>query len=99
MAAWAVTIGSGYADLGGVTLIALYSAGRHTTADRWAHLGVDAAIVVVIVDGLTDPAPWGRPSSPASPCSWPGMSGAVSGYAPSAPPSCSGSRPPRPAGS
>jgi signal transduction histidine kinase len=60
VAAWAVTIGSGYADLGGVALIALYSAGRHTTADRWAHLGVDAAIVVVIVDGLTDPAPWGE---------------------------------------
>ena len=58
--AWAVTLGSGYADLGGVTIIALYSAGRYTTADRWAHLGVDAAILVVLVDGLTDPAPWGE---------------------------------------
>jgi signal transduction histidine kinase len=57
---WAVTLGSGYADLGGVTIIALYSAGRYTTEDRWAHLGVDAAILVVLVDGLTDPAPWGE---------------------------------------
>jgi signal transduction histidine kinase len=58
--AWAVTLGSGYADLGGVTIIALYSAGRYTTEDRWAHLGVDAAILVVLIDGLTDPAPWGE---------------------------------------
>jgi signal transduction histidine kinase len=60
VAAFAATLGSGYADLGGVTIIALYSAGRYTTEDRWAHLGVDAAILVVLVDGLTDPAPWGE---------------------------------------
>ena len=58
--AWAVTIGSGYADLGGVAIIALYSAGRYATDDRWGHVGVAAAIVVVNVDGLTDPAPWGE---------------------------------------
>jgi signal transduction histidine kinase len=58
--AWAVTLGSGYADLGGPVIIALYSAGRWATADRWAHLGVDAAIVVVLLDGLTNPAPWGE---------------------------------------
>jgi len=58
--AWAVTIGSGYADLGGVAIIALYSAGRYATEDRWAHVGVAAAIVVILVDGATDPAPWGE---------------------------------------
>jgi len=58
--AWAVTIGSGYADLGGVVIIALYSAGRYATEDRWAHVGVAAAIVVILVDGATDPAPWGE---------------------------------------
>ena len=60
LAAWASTIGSGYADLGGVAIIALYSAGRYATTDGWAHLGVGAAIVVVILDNLTDPAPWGE---------------------------------------
>jgi signal transduction histidine kinase len=62
VAAWAVTLGSGYADLGGVAIIALYSAGRHATEaqDRWARVGVGAAIVVVFVDVLTNPAPWGE---------------------------------------
>ena len=62
VAAWAVTLGSGYADLGGVAIIALYSAGRHASEaqDRWARVGVAAAIVVVLVDGLTEPAPWGE---------------------------------------
>jgi signal transduction histidine kinase len=62
LTAWAVTIGSGYADLGGVAIIALYSAGRHAgeAQDRWAKVGVAAAVVVVLVDGLTDPAPWGE---------------------------------------
>jgi signal transduction histidine kinase len=57
---WAVTLGSGYADLGGVAIIALYSAGRYATDDRWGHVGVAATIAVVNVDGLTDPAPWGE---------------------------------------
>ena len=35
LVAWASTIGSGYADLGGVAIIALYSAGRYATNDRW----------------------------------------------------------------
>ena len=60
LVAWASTIGSGYTDLGGVAIIALYSAGRYATNDRWAHLGVGAAIVVVILDNLTAPAPWGE---------------------------------------
>jgi signal transduction histidine kinase len=60
LVAWASTIGSGYSDLGGVAIIALYSAGRYATNDRWAHLGVGAAIVVIILDNLTAPAPWGE---------------------------------------
>jgi signal transduction histidine kinase len=57
---WAVTIGSGYADVGGVAIIALYSAGRYATRDRWGYMGVAAAIAVVVIDGLTDSAPWGE---------------------------------------
>src|SRR5262245_12056487 len=38
--AWAATLGSGYADLGGIAIVALYSAGRHATNDRWAQVGV-----------------------------------------------------------
>jgi signal transduction histidine kinase len=60
LTAWAVTIGSGYADLGGVAIIALYSAGRYATDNLWSHVGVAAAIAVLNVDGLTDPAPWGE---------------------------------------
>jgi signal transduction histidine kinase len=59
--AWAATLGGGYADLGGVVaIIALYSTGRYATRDRWAHVGVAAAIAVVTVDVLTDSAPWGE---------------------------------------
>jgi len=57
---WAALLGSGYADLGPVTIVALYSAGRHATDDRWGPIGVAAAIAVVNLDGLTDPAPWGE---------------------------------------
>jgi hypothetical protein len=99
LVAWASTIGSGYADLGGVAIIALYSAGRYATNDRWAYLGVGAAIFVVTLDNLADPARGGRPSSAPSSCSWPGTSDAASGCARSAPRSCCGNRPPRPAGS
>jgi signal transduction histidine kinase len=60
LAGWAVTLGSGYADLGGATIIALYSAGRYAGDDRWGPVGVAAAIAVVNIDGLTDPAPWGE---------------------------------------
>jgi signal transduction histidine kinase len=60
LAAWATTLGSGYADLGGVAIIALYSTGRYADWDRWARALVAAAIAVILVDGLTDPAPWGE---------------------------------------
>jgi signal transduction histidine kinase len=58
--AWAVTLGSGYSDLGGVVIIALYSVGRYATDNRWGHVGVVAAIVVVILDSLTGPLAWGE---------------------------------------
>jgi signal transduction histidine kinase len=60
LVAWALTLGSGYTDLGGVAIIALYSVGRYAPNDRRAQLGVDAAVVVVILDGLIDPVPWGE---------------------------------------
>jgi signal transduction histidine kinase len=60
LAAWAVTLGSGYSDLGGVAIIALYSVGRYAPDGRWGHLAVDAAIVVAILDGLTASDPWGE---------------------------------------
>jgi signal transduction histidine kinase len=60
VAAFAATLGSGYADGGGPVLIAMYSAGRYASDDRWGRLGVAAAIAVIVVDGLTDPAPWGE---------------------------------------
>ena len=60
VAAFAATLGSGYADGGGPLIIALYSAGRYATEDRWAQLGVAAAVTVIVVDGLTAPAPWGE---------------------------------------
>jgi signal transduction histidine kinase len=60
VAAFAATLGSGYADGGGPLLIALYSAGRYAGDDRWGQVGVAAAVAVVMVDGLTDPAPWGE---------------------------------------
>lgn len=57
---WAVTLGSGYADLGGVAIVALYSAGRYATRDVLGEVGALAAVAVVLVDGLTDPAPFGE---------------------------------------
>ncbi|MEU4493733.1 sensor histidine kinase [Streptomyces sp. NPDC023998] len=60
MVAWALTLGSGYSDLGGFAIIALYSTGRYA-ADGWrGRVGVVAAVVVVIVDGRLDPVPWGE---------------------------------------
>jgi signal transduction histidine kinase len=58
--AWAVTLGSGYADLGWMAIIALYSAGRYATEDRWVHVAIAAAIAVDTIDVLTNPASWGE---------------------------------------
>jgi signal transduction histidine kinase len=60
LGAWAVTLGSGYTDLGGVAIIALYSVGRYAPDVRWGHAGVAAAVAVVVVDALTAPGPWGE---------------------------------------
>jgi signal transduction histidine kinase len=60
LAAWALTLGSGYADAGGAAIIALYSVGRYATDGRWGHVGVAAAIAVVSLDILTAAAPWGE---------------------------------------
>ncbi|HJW61965.1 MAG TPA: histidine kinase, partial [Actinomycetes bacterium] len=60
LAAWALTLGDSYSQIGGVAIIALYSAGRYATEDRWGQVGVAAAIAVVSIDLLNDPAPWGE---------------------------------------
>jgi signal transduction histidine kinase len=60
VAAWAATL-SGVVDkdmTGLATLIALYSAGRHSTDDRKAKAGIVAAVLVANIEGLVDPAPW-----------------------------------------
>jgi signal transduction histidine kinase len=58
--AWALLLGSDYADVGAAAIVALYSVGRYASESWWAYLGVAAAVVVVNVDGLTDSAPWGE---------------------------------------
>ncbi|MFW6090425.1 MAG: sensor histidine kinase [Actinomycetota bacterium] len=62
LASWAVLLASvdAHVDahLGWVTIIALYSAGRYAATDWRGPAGVAAAIAVVNVDGLSDPAPW-----------------------------------------
>jgi len=60
LAAWALTLGSGFADLGAQALVAVYGLGRYGTADRWGHVGVDAALVVLVLDGVTADLPFGE---------------------------------------
>jgi signal transduction histidine kinase len=61
LAAWASTIeGDPDSQLGWVAIIALYSTGRYATNDRRAHLGVGAAVLVVILDNRTASDPWGE---------------------------------------
>ncbi len=55
---WALTLGSGFADVGGVTIVALYSAGRYATRDVLGEVGALAAVAVILVDGLTDDNPF-----------------------------------------
>ena len=59
LAAWALTLGSGFADLGGQALVAVYGLGRYGTVERWGHVGVDAALLVLVLDGVTGNDPWG----------------------------------------
>jgi signal transduction histidine kinase len=58
LAAWALTLGTSYADLGGPVVVALYTVGRHGRDDRWAAAGLAGAVAVLVVDGLLDPVPW-----------------------------------------
>ncbi|MGC9536766.1 sensor histidine kinase [Streptomyces sp. UG1] len=59
LAAWAPTLGSSYATLGGVVIVALYSVGRHADDTRWGPLGIVAAAAAITVDGLLASLPWG----------------------------------------
>jgi signal transduction histidine kinase len=59
LAAWALTLGSGFADLGVQALVAVYGLGRYGTVERWGHVGVDAALVVLVLEGVTGDTPWG----------------------------------------
>ena len=38
----------------------MYGLGRYGTADRWGHVGADAALVVLVLDGATGGDPWGE---------------------------------------
>jgi signal transduction histidine kinase len=58
LAAWALTLGSGHADLGGHALFALYALGRYGSVERWGHVGVNVALVVLVLDGVTGDVPW-----------------------------------------
>lgn len=60
LVAWIATFGSGYSDLGGVTIVATYSVGRYLAASRWAlgEAGVAAAAAVVLADGYVNDLPW-----------------------------------------
>ncbi|WP_283994815.1 sensor histidine kinase [Streptomyces sp. 549] len=60
LAAWAATLGSGYADLGGAALVALYSVGRYAAHGRQGPVGLACAVTVLTVDGLTLSVPWGE---------------------------------------
>ncbi|MFF3346614.1 sensor histidine kinase [Streptomyces sp. NPDC002779] len=60
LAAWAPMLGSSYANVGGIVIVALYSAGRHTQDRRWGPLGVVAAVGAVTLDGLLLSLPAGE---------------------------------------
>lgn len=61
LAAWALTFGSGFSDLGGQALVAVYAVGRYVAAtDRWGHVGVEVALLVLVLDGVTGDIPWGE---------------------------------------
>lgn len=50
--AWSIALGSSYSSLGGIAIVALYSTGRYARNQRWAYLGVAAAIALVTIDGI-----------------------------------------------
>ncbi|MBE3206002.1 sensor histidine kinase [Frankia sp. CH37] len=54
---WAALVGSD-TQLGCVSIIALYAAGRYSSADWQGAVGVVVATGLVGLDGLDDPGPW-----------------------------------------
>jgi len=59
LAGWVVTLGTDYSDFGAFAIAALYSAGRYGGDGRSTHLGLAGAVVVLTLDGVADPLPWG----------------------------------------
>jgi signal transduction histidine kinase len=60
LAAWALTLGQEYSNIGGVTLIALYATGRYASSARWGQAGVAAAITLLVGDNILGSLPWGE---------------------------------------
>ncbi|HWH29781.1 MAG TPA: sensor histidine kinase, partial [Mycobacteriales bacterium] len=58
LAAWALTLGTDFSDLGWQAIVGLYSLGRYGPLDRWSHVGVDAALLVLVLDGVTGDETW-----------------------------------------
>ncbi|MCC9742703.1 sensor histidine kinase [Streptomyces sp. MNU89] len=59
LVAWAPTLGSSYATMGGMVVVALYSVGKYAGATRGNRLAVAAALAALVADGLLDSVPWG----------------------------------------
>ncbi|WP_327188614.1 sensor histidine kinase [Streptomyces xinghaiensis] len=59
LVAWAPTLGSSYATLGGMVVVALYGVGKYAGATRGNRLAVAAALAALVADGLLDSVPWG----------------------------------------
>ena len=59
LAAWLLTLGREYSNIGGVTLLALYATGRYAGSARWGQAGVAAAIGLLIGDNIIASLPWG----------------------------------------
>ncbi|MEU4684071.1 sensor histidine kinase [Streptomyces xinghaiensis] len=59
LAAWAPTLGSSYATMGGMVVVALYGVGKYAGATRRNRLAVAAALAALVADGLLDSVPWG----------------------------------------
>ncbi|MGW0777270.1 sensor histidine kinase [Streptomyces sp. NPDC002835] len=62
--AWAATMGTSYATMGGMVIVGLYSAGRYAADTRRNSLGTTAAtaaaVAAVVLDGLLHSNPWGE---------------------------------------
>ncbi|MCC3655326.1 sensor histidine kinase [Streptomyces sp. S07_1.15] len=59
LVAWAPTLGSSYATMGGMVVVALYGVGKYAGATRGNRLAVAAALAALVADGLLDSVPWG----------------------------------------